>query len=509
MPPPAWVAIAVEDLANVAQIHCVATLPIRASQPSSAAMDRPRAIQWPAGEAPNIAESADPWRTLPLADLDVVFSLGTRPTGNLPDTAPAWGIWGVSIDQDPHLARAATVAGDETATLWVDRIDDATGLDAPLEADPTARRLRESAIRVHRLSPTTTRNRLLAKAARLPARALGDLARGDRQSASGRPETRDTSTRDSSSDRDGTSTLAHAPSSTPRWTWLTLAARGVRTGVRRALHTNGWYLGFQIGPSMDADLQPESFQPILPPKDRFWADPFPVVLSPERALIYVEEWPDRLGRGRLAALEMHRNGSWQRLGTVMEEPIHLSHPYLFTWQGARYLIPETSARSTVELYRQQGDDPLDWKLQDVWMQDRRVVDVTVQMIGDRWWLLANIANEGISAHDELHAFHADTPLGPWTEHAANPIVSDPRCARPAGQLYYHDQRLIRPGQDCGQRYGRAITLCEVLELTPTRYVERIIRRIGPAPFGANRLHTLNTDDWLRVIDLHRDRRRFL
>ena len=99
-------------------------------------------------------------------------------------------------------------------------------------------------------------------------------------------------------------------------------------------------------------------------------------------------------------------------------------------------------------------------------------------------------------------------MGPWSAHAANPVVSDPRQARPGGQLFEWNGRLCRPAQDCSDRYGRALTIFEIEELTTSQFRERAITRLEPETFDANRLHTLNSDRWLRVIDLHRDRLRF-
>lgn len=469
MQPAAWIAHAVEDLVRVASVTQVLIGPASPLPGRPTTLDQPRRIHWPS-EAPATMDVDQVAGDEP--GLDILICLGVQHLEDL-DVAARWGVWGLSVDREPRRAYDATVAGDETVALWL------ASWSSP------GKRLRPSAVRVHRLSPATTRRRLLARAARLPARALGDLVRGEAPSI----------------------TPDSLPVQPQRWAWPRLAARAAGTGLRRVLHKNGWYLGVEIDPGANG-VDAASLHSIHPPAGHFWADPFPVVLSPERGLIYVEEWADDLGRGRLAVLEIDRHGHWQRLGTVMEEPIHLSHPFLFSWEGQRYMIPETSARQTVELYRQEGENPLDWRLHEVWMEGQRVVDVTVQPIADRWWLFANVADDGTSAHDELHAFWAESPLGPWQPHAANPVVSDPGRARPAGLLFEQDGQLIRPGQDCGARYGRAIVLCEIEELSPERYVERVVGRMEPAPYGANRLHTLNTDGWLRVIDLHQDRRRW-
>ena len=49
----------------------------------------------------------------------------------------------------------------------------------------------------------------------------------------------------------------------------------------------------------------------------------------------------------------------------------------------------------------------------------------------------------------LFAFHADSPRGPWTAHALNPVVCDVSCARPAGQPFVVDGVWYRPSIDYG------------------------------------------------------------
>ena len=62
------------------------------------------------------------------------------------------------------------------------------------------------------------------------------------------------------------------------------------------------------------------------------------------------------------------------------------------------------------------------------------VDATLEEIDRTWWMFLNIGKRGISNHDELHLYYAESPLGPWREHAGNPVKSDVRSSRPAGRL---------------------------------------------------------------------------
>ncbi len=408
-------------------------------------------------------------------DVDVVFHVGVA-GDTATETAPM-GVWEVSVggrDTGSDTGLWETLQEDGAVDLGLRRVD-APGW------------LRPSASRVQRLSPATTRARALWRAALLPTRALGDLlARRDA----------------------GTPTGAVAPrrplsagvvlSGSTR-----LARRAVATGVRRQLARNEWFVACGIdmaGPLPEWSRMTE----LVAPRDRFWADPFPVV-DGDRACIFVEEWPYALGRGILAALEIQRDGTWRHLGTILEQPWHLSHPFIFRWQNETWMMPESSAAGTLELYRCIAY-PLCWQHECTLMQDVRIVDATLHEGEDRWWLFGNIGVGQISTHEELHLFFADTPLGPWIPHPANPVVADPRTARPAGKLLQWDGRWCRPAQDCGVRYGSALWIHEIVEWTPTRYSEGPRQRLEPQSMaGANRMHTLYRDGWLTVVDGHRDR----
>ena len=411
-----------------------------------------------------------------LGHVDVVFHVGVRRADAGQQTAPL-GVWELSVDER-YIGLRETLEDAGAVPFGLRRVDGEGWL-------------RPSGTRVQRLSPATTRARALWAASALPARALRDL----------------TARRNTCATRDGS---AAAPTMLVPLSMgevlrgaARLARRAVATGIRRRLARNEWFVATSIdGATPIPEL--ERMTPLVAPRDRFWADPFPVV-DGDRACIFVEEWLYGLGRGVLAVLEIERDGSWRRLGTVLEQPWHLSHPFVFGWQGETWMMPESSAAGTLELYR-CVDYPLRWERECLLMQDLRIVDATLHETADHWWLFGNIGDGLISTHEELHLFFADSPLGPWTPHPANPVVADPRVARPAGGLFEWDGRWCRPAQDCGVRYGSALWIHEIVELTPQHYSERPRTRLEPGALaGANRMHTLNRDGWLTVVDGHRDR----
>lgn len=103
--------------------------------------------------------------------------------------------------------------------------------------------------------------------------------------------------------------------------------------------------------------------------------------------------------------------------------------------------------------------------------------------------------------DDLFLFHAQTPLGPWHPHPRNPIVSDVRSARPAGRLFMHAGRLIRPSQDCSTDYGAAVVFNEVVAMDESNYSERPIGRIDPTWMaGLSGCHTYSKTAGLETVD---------
>ena len=88
----------------------------------------------------------------------------------------------------------------------------------------------------------------------------------------------------------------------------------------------------------------------------------------------------------------------------------------------------------------------------------------------------------------------------WSPHRLNPIKVDPAASRPAGALFHLDGALIRPAQDCSQRYGGAVVLNEVRTLTPNAFYEFPRARIAPRAEYPAGLHTVNATGSCIVID---------
>ena len=250
---------------------------------------------------------------------------------------------------------------------------------------------------------------------------------------------------------------------------VTTAARmGIRLAlgrIERVSTVPEWFVGFSFARDQSRkpwELGGSPIRQMIPPPDRYWADPFPVRDGADY-YIFLEEYLRARGAGHIAVTRLGRDGSWTTPERVLERPYHLSYPQVFAWRGAHYLIPETRQARTIEVYCAKHF-PGGWERVSVAMDSICAVDATIAEIGGVWWLFASVADDGGSTADELHLFYATEPLGPWRPHRRNPIQSDVRSARPAGNIFSWKGAQYRPAQDSSARYGHSIVLNRITRL---------------------------------------------
>jgi hypothetical protein len=245
---------------------------------------------------------------------------------------------------------------------------------------------------------------------------------------------------------------------------------------------------------------------IVPPRDRIWADPFVarhgdgwVVLFEEKRYVDRNAW--------ISAIEIDRSGRLGEPYPVLTCDYHLSYPFLLHWNGAWWMVPESARANTIDLWR-ATEFPRRWTRERTLLAGVAAVDATLLEHAGRWWMFCNIGEPGASKDDELHLFHADTPLGPWTAHRRNPIKSDIRSARSAGRPFWQNGAWHRPAQDSAAGYGTGIVVHRIDQLDVDGYaeteVERLTTSFAPGLVG---LHTLNAAGGLTVIDLRMPRSR--
>jgi hypothetical protein len=158
---------------------------------------------------------------------------------------------------------------------------------------------------------------------------------------------------------------------------------------------------------------------------------------------------------------------WDYRGVALEESFHLSYPYVFSWRGAYYMMPETYGVGCIRLYRSRRF-PFEW-VHEAELITGDLADSSIFRSGGQWWILACGRPE---EHDQLRLFHADRLFGPWTEHICSPIIDrNPHISRPGGRVINWGGRLIRFAQDCYPTYGLQVHALSICTLTSDAYSE--------------------------------------
>ena len=224
------------------------------------------------------------------------------------------------------------------------------------------------------------------------------------------------------------------------------------------------------------------------------ADPF-VVDSRGRTFLFLEEVPNATDRGHISCREISDGSSVSAPTRIIAQPYHLSYPFVLFDGADFFMLPESSANATVELYR-AVNFPYEWRLEQVLQNEVSLVDTTPFFHNGTWYFFTTAAETG-----EALLYYSDRLSGEWRYHRSNPICSDVRRARGAGALFFRRGKLIRPAQDCSVRYGYAITLNEITDLTPDSYAERLVETIPPKwARGLLGTHTLNATEHIEVLD---------
>lgn len=427
---------------------------------------------------------------------DVVLDLGSRALPGAAGALAAHGMWayrhGGVRERSHGPAGVREVLSGAPVTI--------TDLVAHGGADHQPHVLARAAMRTQKFSPYRNERLCVRKAAALVPRALRTL---HEMGPAGLPDFPP-----DPPPPPGEAGTGAEPTNGEMLRGLGLMARTLAGRVvHRARWPGGWFVAYSLAgaerPGGAPAMPEETWTRLVPPRDRFWADPIPVQAN-GRHWIFVEEYLYRTRRGHIAVFEVADDGRCAGPVPVLERPHHLSYPFVFQWRGEHFMVPESLAGGSVELYRATGF-PFAWERCATLLQDVRAVDATLLEHQGRWWMFTNMAQEPAMGpedwNEELHVFHADTPLGPWTPHRRNPVTFDIRGSRPAGPLYQAGGALYRPAQDCSERYGHAMTINLVTRLSPTEFHEEVAGRIAPewTPHLIG-THTIGAAGALSVVD---------
>jgi hypothetical protein len=256
-----------------------------------------------------------------------------------------------------------------------------------------------------------------------------------------------------------------------------------------------WSVAWRFDPIYTLlDRRTASFSVLTDDRNRYYADPFPFRRNGQD-FVFVEDFSYASGRGCISVASIE-GGVASTPFPVLEEPHHLSYPFIFTHANHVWMIPESGEARGIYLYRAE-QFPYRWKRETCLIEGIEAYDATLLRHAGRFWLFVceRICNS--SSWDSLSLFHADSLTGPWLP-ARNPVVVDAMMSRPAGAIIQRHGCQIRPAQDCSREYGGAVPLYRVDRLEPDDFSQVLI---GTIHCGSRGCHTYNNYSGLEVIDV--------
>ena len=270
------------------------------------------------------------------------------------------------------------------------------------------------------------------------------------------------------------------------------------------LYRNQWRLIYTLEHEQAGANPFYRYKTLQPPKDRIWADPF-VMRKDSRYFIFFEEKLFREKYGHICCLQMDEKGKLINSDPlkVLEEPWHLSYPFVFKYEGHEYMVPESGANRNVNLYRADGF-PGGWVKVKTLLKGMYAYDSTLHFEDGYCWLFCTVKDSELQSSDSSpHIYYSPSLLEEdFVPHPGNPIYDDVRCSRPAGKIFKRKEEWIRPAQIGAPLYGSGMVFHAIERLYPGEYREKPIHYIYPNwKKNIRAVHTWNHEGGLSVADI--------
>ena len=287
---------------------------------------------------------------------------------------------------------------------------------------------------------------------------------------------------------------------------------GIKRGVPFVTQREQWTIGIyrSNSPFHFNELQ-GLINPLFKAEDvtdvsaKFVADPF-LIKEKETWNLFFEVYDNNTKQGDLAVATSNNTWVWNYEKVIIDEPFHLSYPYVFKSEDTYYLIPESFEANSIRLYK-ADEFPTRWSYVKTLVEGRDYVDNSIVFYNNKWWLFSSVTN-----NDTLYLHYADSLTGPWKEHPQSPIVAgNVHKSRPSGRLLIYDGRLYRFTMDIDPPVGtHQVMVYEITAITPTSYAEKLaqeapIVKASGSGWNGQAMHQLDPvqvdeNSWIASVD---------
>ena len=243
----------------------------------------------------------------------------------------------------------------------------------------------------------------------------------------------------------------------------------------------------------------EPFIPINNTKEYWFADPLFFEYDSKNYL-FVEAFNKAKKRGELGVFVIDGNkvSDYQ---TIISENYHMSYPFVFEYNNDIYMIPESGANKTLDLYIATSF-PYKWEKVKSLLEGVVVADPTIYTYNNELYLiLQNLSVKATNYNlykldmenkniEKIDSFDYDFDMG-----------------RPGGKVFRYKDITLRPAQNCKEIYGGGLIFYKINNIIP-KYEEELygqidnnkIQILGKAKVGVNRVHTYSQTSEYEVID---------
>lgn len=231
-------------------------------------------------------------------------------------------------------------------------------------------------------------------------------------------------------------------------------------------------------------------------RDRWFADPFIYKVTESEIVVFVEECPMENPKGIICELVIDRKSMRLKERYVMLDlNTHLSYPAYIHYDRKVYVYPENGASGKLNIYEY---DEIHHKLiNPICILDEVVADSTILEFNGRYYLSATKFPD---TQEKAYLYDSDSLFGPFKQIGKGPYQISRSCSRQGGNWINVNDRLYRPAQDCAEKYGAALTIMEMSDISMSIH-EKPCFHLNPVGIRYNLgLHTLNFLDDVCVID---------
>ena len=201
---------------------------------------------------------------------------------------------------------------------------------------------------------------------------------------------------------------------------------------------------------------------IIPnPEGRSLADPFVIDFN-NNNYIFVEDVNLSTSKGSISVIDLSEGIDSYKILKCLDEEFHMSYPFVFQYEGAWYMCPETSRANQIVLYK-CVQFPNSWEFSKVLMRNISAVDVNIFEHDSVWNMTFSYSPMGKRGRNsEMHWFTASSPISNvWTHMGEKPLVTHSQLSRNGGVSSNSSKQYAIRQNHGFENYGMGINLVEL------------------------------------------------